>query len=72
MADQALLFAYALGCWERCLGSTLQMHPSGARVQSMLPALYRGHDCLLFTSKYEAWGMPVSSKNSETALRLRA
>lgn len=59
MADQALLLTYALGCWERCLGSTLQMHPSGARVQSMLPALYRGHDCLLFTSKYEAWGMPV-------------
>ena len=25
----------------------------------MLPALYRGHDALLFTSRYEAWGMPV-------------
>ena len=51
-------------------------HPPNASlrcsVQSMLPALYRGHDCLLFTSKYEAWGMPVSSKSSRTALRLRA
>ncbi|PRW45111.1 glycosyl transferase group 1 [Chlorella sorokiniana] len=27
--------------------------------QGALPELYRGHDCLLFTSKYEAWGMPV-------------
>ena len=29
------------------------------RLQDMLPALYRGHDALLFTSRYEAWGMPV-------------
>ena len=28
-------------------------------MQDMLPALYRGHDALLFTSRYEAWGMPV-------------
>ena len=28
-------------------------------LQDMLPALYRGHDALLFTSRYEAWGMPV-------------
>ncbi|KAK9815607.1 hypothetical protein WJX72_006662 [[Myrmecia] bisecta] len=27
--------------------------------QDRLPALYRGHDALLFTSRYEAWGMPV-------------
>ena len=27
--------------------------------QAVLPALYRGHDALLFTSRYEAWGMPV-------------
>ncbi|CAL8468850.1 g8391 [Coccomyxa elongata] len=27
--------------------------------QELLPALYRGHDALLFTSRYEAWGMPV-------------
>lgn len=27
--------------------------------QTDLPALYRGHDVLLFTSRYEAWGMPV-------------
>ena len=28
-------------------------------LQNVLPALYRGHDALLFTSRYEAWGMPV-------------
>ena len=28
-------------------------------LQDVLPALYRGHDALLFTSRYEAWGMPV-------------
>mmetsp|Transcript_6975 Transcript_6975/g.20372 ORF Transcript_6975/g.20372 Transcript_6975/m.20372 type:complete len:726 (+) Transcript_6975:386-2563(+) len=27
--------------------------------QNDLAALYRGHDVLLFTSRYEAWGMPV-------------
>ncbi len=27
--------------------------------QELLPALYRGHDALLFTSRSEAWGMPV-------------
>lgn len=27
--------------------------------QEDLPALYRGHDLFLFTSHYEAWGMPV-------------
>ena len=27
--------------------------------QEDLPALYRGHDAFLFTSRYEAWGMPV-------------
>jgi glycosyltransferase involved in cell wall biosynthesis len=31
-----------------------------ARVsQELLSTLYRGHDALLFTSRYEAWGMPV-------------
>lgn len=24
--------------------------------QDVLPELYRGHDALLFTSRYEAWG----------------
>lgn len=28
-------------------------------LQADLPVLYRGHDLLLFTSRYEAWGMPV-------------
>lgn len=28
-------------------------------LQEDLPALYRGHDVFLFTSRYEAWGMPV-------------
>ena len=28
-------------------------------LQEDLPALYRGHDAFLFTSRYEAWGMPV-------------
>lgn len=27
--------------------------------QDELPGLYRGHDVFLFTSRYEAWGMPV-------------
>lgn len=26
--------------------------------QEDLAALYRGHDAMLFTSRYEAWGMP--------------
>lgn len=34
--------------------------PLSVLLQSALPALYRGHDAFLFTSKYEAWGMPVS------------
>lgn len=29
------------------------------QLQEDLPALYRGHDAFLFTSRYEAWGMPV-------------
>lgn len=29
------------------------------QTQSDLPRLYRGHDAFLFTSRYEAWGMPV-------------
>lgn len=28
-------------------------------LQEQLPELFRGHDCLLFTSVFEAWGMPV-------------
>ena len=28
-------------------------------VQDKLPELYCGHDAFLFTSRYEAWGMPV-------------
>jgi glycosyltransferase involved in cell wall biosynthesis len=27
--------------------------------QDGIPALYRGHDAFFFTSRYEAWGMPV-------------
>jgi glycosyltransferase involved in cell wall biosynthesis len=27
--------------------------------QEELPGLYRGHDAFVFTSRYEAWGMPV-------------
>eukprot|EP00884_Botryococcus_braunii_P014691 jgi/Botrbrau1/23222/Bobra.0041s0064.1 len=27
--------------------------------QVQIPMLYRGHDAFLFTSRYEAWGMPV-------------
>lgn len=27
--------------------------------QNEIPKLYRGHDVFLFTSMYEAWGMPV-------------
>ena len=28
-------------------------------VQDVLPELYCGHDAFLFSSRYEAWGMPV-------------
>ncbi len=28
-------------------------------LQDQLPLLFRGHDCMLFTSRYEAWGLPV-------------
>lgn len=38
-------------------GLTLDLHVSPS--QEDLPALYRGHDVFLFTSRYEAWGMPV-------------
>eukprot|EP00891_Asterochloris_glomerata_P003131 jgi/Astpho2/3131/fgenesh1_pg.00051_%23_96_t len=34
---------------------SLYINPS----QEDLPGLYRGHDVFLFTSRYEAWGMPV-------------
>ena len=27
--------------------------------QDVIPSLYRGHDAMLFTSYYEAWGMPI-------------
>lgn len=27
--------------------------------QDILPELYCGHDAFLFSSRYEAWGMPV-------------
>lgn len=30
-----------------------------AWVQEVLPELYCGHDAFLFSSRYEAWGMPV-------------
>ena len=30
-----------------------------APLQEDLAELYRGHDAFLFTSRYEAWGMPV-------------
>ena len=28
-------------------------------LQDFIPTLYRGHDAMLFTSYYEAWGMPI-------------
>ena len=38
-------------------GLRIRLHVSPP--QDALPELYRGHDALLFTSRYEAWGMPV-------------
>ena len=38
-------------------GLRIRLHVSPP--QDVLPELYRGHDALLFTSRYEAWGMPV-------------
>lgn len=38
-------------------GLRIRLHISPP--QDALPELYRGHDALLFTSRYEAWGMPV-------------
>ena len=47
----------------------MQLHHNAIRVTSLvlaftvvqdkLPELYCGHDAFLFTSRYEAWGMPV-------------
>lgn len=61
--------ALASPLWMR-LWVLMQVKPvvSGARFhitfhvnppQNQLPVLFRGHDCFLFTSTYEAWGMPV-------------
>ncbi|KAK9815193.1 hypothetical protein WJX73_010532 [Symbiochloris irregularis] len=41
------------------VGSGLRLHLHVSPAQEDLPALYRGHDAFLFTSRYEAWGMPV-------------
>ena len=30
-----------------------------SHLQDVLPELYCGHDAFLFSSRYEAWGMPV-------------
>lgn len=61
------MFVFA---WLLLLGSQ-QVQPTCTRIsfpihfvvnptQVELPVLYRaGYDCFLFTSKYEAWGMPV-------------
>ncbi|PSC70858.1 glycosyl transferase group 1 [Micractinium conductrix] len=38
-------------------GLTVSLHVNPP--QGDLPRYYRGHDCFLFTSQYEAWGMPV-------------
>ena len=37
----------------------LRIHLHVSPPQGVLPELYRGHDALLFSSRYEAWGMPV-------------
>ena len=43
-------------CCQRCSEPT---HPPLTHYQALLPALFRPHRTLLFTSHYEAWGMPV-------------
>ena len=35
------------------------LNPMRVHPQEDLAELYRGHDAFLFTSRYEAWGMPV-------------
>jgi glycosyltransferase involved in cell wall biosynthesis len=35
------------------------LNPMSVNPQEDLAELYRGHDAFLFTSRYEAWGMPV-------------
>jgi glycosyltransferase involved in cell wall biosynthesis len=41
------------------VGSGLRLNLYINPSQELLPELYRGHDVFLFTSRYEAWGMPV-------------
>ncbi len=44
----------------RALHSSSDPRPRTAcRPQDLLPSLYQGNDVFLFTSQYEAWGMPV-------------
>ena len=35
------------------------MRPPAHSLQELIPELIRGHNCLVFTSLFEAWGMPV-------------
>lgn len=42
---------------QQCPGIVFNLHVNPA--QDLLPQLFRGHDALLFTSRYEAWGLPV-------------
>ncbi|KAL3150732.1 hypothetical protein ABBQ32_000515 [Trebouxia sp. C0010 RCD-2024] len=41
------------------LASGLRIHLHVDPPQEVLPELYCGHDAFLFSSRYEAWGMPV-------------
>lgn len=41
------------------LASGLRIHLHVNPPQDILPELYCGHDAFLFSSRYEAWGMPV-------------
>lgn len=41
------------------LGAGLSIRYFVSPSQADIPRLYRGHDALLFTSRYEAWGLPV-------------
>ena len=46
----------AQSCGHNCAWVSLMF---AGIMQDDLPGLYRGHDVFLFTSRYEAWGMPV-------------
>ena len=53
-----MLCSFDQGSVKQGMNTAIALEDAAA-LQDDLPNLYRGHDCFLFTSRYEAWGMPV-------------